>query len=62
MDVDGRPDLVAGVDALEDLAGSVGVANLALKGIDVLRWLEGWLQTCAKNGRRPPGDLSPWLP
>ena len=34
------------------------VGTLALNGIDVLRWLE----TCAKNGRRPPADLSPWLP
>ena len=38
------------------------VGTLALKDIDVLRWLEAWLETCAKNGRRPPDDLSPWLP
>ena len=30
--------------------------------IDVLRWLEAWLEACAKNGRKPPHDLSPWLP
>ena len=30
--------------------------------IDVLRWLDAWLQACAKNGRKPPDDLSPWLP
>ena len=38
------------------------VGTLALNGIDVLRWLEVWLEECAKNGRRPPDDLSPWLP
>ena len=38
------------------------VGTLALNGIDVLRWLEAWLEECAKNGRRPPDDLSPWLP
>ena len=36
--------------------------TLVLNGIDVLRWLEAWLEECAKNGRRPPDDLSPWLP
>ena len=38
------------------------VATLATNGIDVRRWLEAWLAACAKNGRRPPDDLSPWLP
>ena len=38
------------------------VGTLALNGIDVRRWLEGWLGECAENGRRPPDDLSPWLP
>ena len=38
------------------------IGTLALNGIDVLRWLEAWLEACAKNGGRPPDDLSPWLP
>ena len=38
------------------------VATLALNGIDVVRWLEEWLAACAENGRKPPHDLSPWLP
>ena len=38
------------------------VATLTLNGIDVLRWLEGWLAACAQNGGRPPEDLAPWLP
>ena len=38
------------------------VATLATNGIDVRRWLEAWLAACAENGRRPPEDLSPWLP
>ena len=38
------------------------VGTLTLNGIDVLRWLTAWLATCAHNGGRPPGDLSPWLP
>ena len=38
------------------------VGTLNLNGIDVLRWLEEWLAACAVNGRRPPEDLSPWLP
>ena len=38
------------------------VATLNLNGIDVLRWLKGWLEACAGNGGRPPDDLSPWLP
>ena len=38
------------------------IGTLALNGIDVLRWLEAWLEACAKNSGRPPDDLSPWLP
>ena len=36
--------------------------TLSMHGIDVLRWLEAWLKACAKNGGKPPHDLSPWLP
>ena len=38
------------------------VGTLSMNGFDVLRWLEAWLTACAKNGRKPPDDLSPWLP
>ena len=38
------------------------VATLKTNGIDVRRWLEAWLQACAKNGGQPPDELSPWLP
>ena len=38
------------------------VGTLSMNGIDVLRWLEAWLKACAKNGGKPPDDLSPWLP
>ena len=38
------------------------VGTLALNGIDVLRWLQAWLTACAENGRKPPDNLSPWLP
>ena len=38
------------------------LGTLAMNGIDVLRWLEAWLEACAKNGGQPPDDLSPWLP
>ena len=38
------------------------VGTLSMNGIDVLRWLEAWLEACAKNGCKPPDDLSPWLP
>ena len=38
------------------------VGTLKINGIDVLRWLEAWLTACAKNGGKPPHDLSPWLP
>ena len=30
------------------------VGTLSMNGIDVLRWLEAWLEACAKNGRKPP--------
>ena len=38
------------------------IGTLSMNGIDVLRWLEAWLKVCAKNGGKPPHDLSPWLP
>ena len=38
------------------------VGTLSMNGIDVLRWLEAWLEACAKNGGKPPDDLAPWLP
>ena len=38
------------------------VGTLSMNGIDVLRWLEASLEACAKTGRKPPHDLSPWLP
>ena len=38
------------------------VGTLKMNGIDVLRWLEAWLEACAENGGRAPEDLSPWLP
>ena len=38
------------------------VGTLSMNGIDVLRWLKAWLTACAENGRKPPDDLSPWLP
>ena len=38
------------------------IGTLALNRIDILRWLRAWLDVCAKNGGKPPDDLSPWLP
>ena len=38
------------------------IGTLSMNGIDVLRWLEAWLKARAKNGGKPPDDLSPWLP
>ena len=38
------------------------VGTLALNRIDVRRWLEAWLEACARNGGKAPGDLAPWLP
>ena len=38
------------------------VRTLSLNGIDVRRWLEAWLEACAKNGGKPLQDPSPWLP
>ena len=38
------------------------VGTLKMNGIDVLRWLQAWLEACAENGGRAPEDLSPRLP
>ena len=38
------------------------VATLKTNGIDVRRWLEAWLEACAKNGGRPADVPSSWLP
>ena len=38
------------------------IAELGMNGIDVRRWLKAWLTACAKNGGKPPDDLSTWLP
>ena len=38
------------------------IGTLTLNGIDVPHWLKAWLSRCARNGGRPPDDLSPWLP
>ena len=38
------------------------VGTLSMNRIDMLRWLQEWLSACAENGRKPPHDLSPWLP
>ena len=38
------------------------VGTLKMNRIDVQRWLQAWLTVCAKNGGKPPDDLSPWLP
>ena len=38
------------------------LGTLSMNGIDILRWLRAWLDACAKNGGKPPDDLSPWLP
>ena len=38
------------------------IGTLALNGIDILRWLQAWLDACTNNGSKPPEDLSPWLP
>ena len=38
------------------------LGTLSMNDIDVLRWLEAWLDACAQNRRQPPEDLSPWLP
>ena len=49
-----------GADFTADMYSVFG--TLAMNGIDVLRWLEAWLEACAENGGQPPDDLSPWLP
>ena len=38
------------------------IAAPTLNRIDVPRWLEAWLEACARNGGQPPADPSPWLP
>ena len=38
------------------------VGTLSMNGIDILSWLDTWLAACAENDRKPPDDLSPWLP
>ena len=38
------------------------VGTLSMNDIDVLRWLDAWLAACAENDRKPPDDLSSWLP
>ena len=53
-------DSVKGAEFTAILYSVVG--TLSMNGIDVLRWLEAWLEACAKNGGQPPDDLSPWLP
>ena len=35
------------------------VGTLALNGMDVLRWLEAWLEACAKNAGRPAAGGRP---
>ena len=49
-----------GADFTADMYSVFG--TLAMNGIDVLRWLEAWLEACAENGGQSPSDLSPWLP
>ena len=53
-------DSVKGAEFTATLYSVVG--TLSMNGIDVPRWLEAWLTACAKNGGKPPHDLSPWLP
>ena len=38
------------------------VGTLSMNDIDILSWLDTWLAACAENDRKPPDDLSPWLP
>ena len=38
------------------------VGTLLMNDIDVLRWLDAWLAACAEIDRKPPVDLSSWLP
>ena len=38
------------------------VGTLSMNGIDILSWLDAWLAACVENDRKPPDDLSPWLP
>ena len=36
--------------------------TLRMNEIDIKKRLTAWLTACAKNGGRPPDDLTPWLP
>ena len=38
------------------------VGTLSMNGINILSWLDAWLAACAENDRKPPDNLSPWLP
>ncbi len=38
------------------------IGTLAMNGICVRRWLHEWLEACARNRGKAPGDLDPWLP
>ena len=38
------------------------IGTLNLNGVDVLRWLDAWLEACAHNGGRPPDEFAPCLP
>ena len=53
-------DSVKGAEFTAILYSVVG--TLSMNGINVLRWLQAWLTACAKNGGKPPHDMSSWLP
>ena len=55
-----RSDSEKGADFTAIMYSVVG--TLSMHGIDVLRWLEAWLKACARNGGKPPDDLTSWLP
>ena len=38
------------------------ISTLERNDIAIKPWLDSWLQACADNGRKPPDDLTPWLP
>ena len=38
------------------------ISTLERNGVAIKPWLDSWLQACADNGRKPPDDLTPWLP
>ena len=54
-----------GSDSLEGAAFSATMysitGTLRMNGVDIRKWLTGYLEACAMNGG-PPADLSPWLP